>query len=57
MEEKLLTPAEVAEILRVKESTVRDWFRKGKIRGIRLPGGDVRIKESTVREILEKQTA
>lgn len=57
MEEKLLTPLEVADMLRVKESTVRDWFRKGKMQGIKLPGGDLRIKESTLNEILGKQPA
>ena len=57
MGETLYTTREVAEILRVREETIRAWLRKGKLLGIKLPDGDYRIKESTVREILEKQTA
>jgi len=44
-------------MLRVREETIRAWLRKGKLLGIKLPDGDYRIKESTVKEILEKQTA
>ncbi len=57
MGEQLYTTREVGDILRVQEATVRSWLRKGKLQGIKLPDGDYRIKESTVNEILGKQSA
>jgi excisionase family DNA binding protein len=41
----LLTPLEVAEILRISRSTIYRWIRAGTIPLIRLPSGDVRIDE------------
>lgn len=39
MEETMLTPEEVAERLKVKPYTVREWLRLGKLKGIKLPTG------------------
>jgi excisionase family DNA binding protein len=35
MEEKLLTPEEVASILSVSPKSVREWLRRGRLRGVR----------------------
>lgn len=54
MSEKLYTTGEVAEYLKVEESTVRSWLRSGKIAGIKLPSGIYRITESTLNTLLGK---
>ena len=43
--DKLYTPEEVAEVLRVKTRTVMEWLRQGKLKGVKL-GKLWRIKES-----------
>ncbi len=45
---KLLTPAEVAAMLRVDPKTVTRWARAGKLSSIRTPGGHRRYSESEV---------
>jgi excisionase family DNA binding protein len=50
--ERLLTPAEVAVMLRVDPSTVSRWHRQGLIEGIRTPGGHRRFRESDVRALM-----
>jgi excisionase family DNA binding protein len=49
---KLLTPAEVAAMLRVDPRTVTRWARGGKLPSIRTPGGHRRYSESEVRGFL-----
>jgi excisionase family DNA binding protein len=51
-QERLLRPREVARQLAVSRSTVYRWFWEGKLRGLKLHGGTVRILESAVREKL-----
>ena len=46
--ERLLRPREVARQLAVSRSTVYRWFWEGKLRGVKLNGGTVRILESAV---------
>jgi len=53
-QERLLRPREVARQLAVSRSTVYRWFWEGKLRGVKLTGGTVRILESAV---LEKMAA
>ena len=53
-QERLLRPREAARQLAVSRSTVYRWFWEGKLRGVKLTGGTVRILESAV---LEKMTA
>lgn len=56
MQERLLTVREVAEMLRLRPTTIRTWIREGKIRAIFL-GSDsagYRIPESEVRRILSQ---
>lgn len=51
--EKMLTPQEVAQRLRVTPQTVRNWIREGKIKAVRV-GRPWRIPESELRAILEQ---
>lgn len=37
--ENLLMVPEVAKVLRVRDTTVRDWLRKNLLPGYRIPGG------------------
>ena len=52
-ENRLLTPAEVAAMLRVDPKTVTRWARGGKLSSIRTPGGHRRYSESEVRGFAE----
>jgi putative resolvase len=52
MQERLIRPREVANRLAVSRSTVYRWFWEGKLRGVKITGGTVRILESAVRERL-----
>lgn len=49
---RLLTPAEVAAMLRVDPKTVTRWARGGKLSSIRTPGGHRRYSETEVRGFL-----
>jgi excisionase family DNA binding protein len=49
-QEKLLRPGEVARRLAVSRSTVYRWYWEGKLRGVKLSSGTVRILESSVVE-------
>jgi excisionase family DNA binding protein len=51
---RLLTPAEVAAMLRVDPKTVTRWARGGKLSSIRTPGGHRRYSESEVRGLLTR---
>jgi excisionase family DNA binding protein len=51
-EESLLTVAEVAELLRLNQQTVRNWIDAGSLPAIRV-GRRVRIKRSDLNRILE----
>lgn len=50
--ERLLTPAEVAEMFRVDPNTVTRWANKGRLTSIRTPGGHRRYREAEVRAML-----
>jgi excisionase family DNA binding protein len=47
-QDKLLRPREVARQLAVSRSTVYRWFWEGRLQGVKLTGGTVRILESAV---------
>lgn len=51
-EESFLTVAEVAELLRLNQQTVRNWIDAGSLPAIRV-GRRVRIKRSDLNRILE----
>jgi excisionase family DNA binding protein len=56
---ELLTVHEVAEILRVDDSTVRRWIKSGAIEAVTLPHVNertaYRVRRSTVDKLLEKE--
>lgn len=51
MEEKLLTPEEVADRLTVKAKTVREWLKTGKLQGVKA-GRLWRVSEGALRSFL-----
>jgi putative resolvase len=53
-QERLIRPREVAQRLAVSRSTVYRWFWEGKLKGVRINGGTIRILESAVRERLKE---
>ncbi len=52
MSEGLMRPGEVARQLAVSRSTVYRWFWEGKLSGVKLSGGTVRILRRAVQEKL-----
>jgi excisionase family DNA binding protein len=58
--ENLLTVSEVAEILRVDDTTVRRWVKQGALEAVVLPHVNerqaYRIKRETVNKILKDET-
>ena len=53
--DKWRTVAEVAELLSVTVSTVRTWLTMGKLRGVKLPGGDWRVRQEDLDAMLKPQ--
>jgi excisionase family DNA binding protein len=49
-QERLLRPSEVAGRLGISRSSVYRWYWEGKLKGVKLAGGPVRIFESAVCE-------
>lgn len=54
--EKTLTINEVANILTVAPKTVRKYIKKGQLAGIKMPGGDWRMKPEHLDRWMEKRT-
>jgi excisionase family DNA binding protein len=54
MMEELLTPEDVARILRMTEYTVREKLKSGEIEGFKL-GGRWKIRPEALRRYLDKQ--
>ena len=54
MAQVLLRPREVARQLAVSRSTVYRWFWEGKIKGVKMIGGTVRILAESVQEKLDE---
>ena len=50
--EKLVRPREVAKKLAVSRSTIYRWFWEGKLRGVRLRTGSLRIFANSVEEMV-----
>lgn len=53
-EQKVYTPAEVADIYKVKTITVWDWIRKKKLMATRVGGRLYRISDAQLRRFDEK---
>jgi excisionase family DNA binding protein len=51
MSEQLLTPERVAQLLAVRPKTIRDWLKRGRLRGIRA-GRLWRIREKDLEAFL-----
>lgn len=56
MNRHLLTPTEVAQMLRLHLATVYRMVRRGKIAHSRLPGGGLRFERSAVEAVLVPAT-
>lgn len=56
MDDRLLTPAEVAALFRVDPKTVNRWANTGSLPSVRTPGGHHRYYESVVRSLLGGET-
>ena len=54
VEPQLFTVAEVAELLSVRISTVRTWLANGELSGLKLPGGDWRIRKEELDKMLTR---
>lgn len=52
MREKYLTPKEASERYGVTTESLRNWEKQGKIRAAKLPNGDRRYEEATLRRFL-----
>lgn len=56
MKERLMTPAEVAEMFRVDPKTVTRWARAGRLSCIRTLGGHRRFREKEVMSLIAGHT-
>jgi excisionase family DNA binding protein len=56
VDERLLTPGEVAALFRVDPKTVTRWATAGRIGSIRTPGGHRRFRECEVKTLLAELT-
>jgi excisionase family DNA binding protein len=55
VDSKLYTLVEVAELLSVTTATVRTWCTMGKLQGVKLPGGDWRVRKEDLDKMLNQQ--
>ena len=53
VEDRLLTPSEVADMFRVNPKTVTRWARTGRLQAIKTIGGHRRYRLSEVRKAVE----
>lgn len=54
MPAELLTPGEVAKMLRVSPDTITRWIRLGRLRAVKLPSGTYRIARRDVENMLRE---
>lgn len=52
--DRLVRPREVATVMAVSVSTIYRWFWEGKLRGVQITGGTIRILESSINEKLKE---
>jgi len=52
-EDRLLTPKQAGELLRVAPGTVKNYIYRGQLRSVLTPGGHHRVRESDVRALLQ----
>ena len=51
----LMKPAELALACRVTERTVKAWARRGLIRLVRLPGGQLRVEQQEAERVVRQE--
>jgi excisionase family DNA binding protein len=54
MAQTLLRPRQVAQMLAVSRSTVYRWFWEGRLKGVKMNGGTLRILAESVKEKLDE---
>jgi excisionase family DNA binding protein len=54
MTEELVTVEEVARILKVRRETIRRYIKNGYLKAVTLPGGDYRLRETDIQELLSR---
>ena len=54
MPDQFLRPSHVAQLLAVSRSTVYRWFWEGRLKGVKLAEGTVRILQSSLAEALAR---
>jgi molybdopterin-binding protein len=57
MAEKLLTPREAASQLGISYPTIKQWIYRGRLQGLRTPGGHYRIPESEISSVLRSSSS
>ena len=53
-ESAFLTVRQISDRLQVRTDTVRMWLQRGVLRGVKLPGGDWRVKPEDFEALLER---
>lgn len=56
MIEELVTVEEAAKILKVQRETIRRYIKMGHLKAQTLPGGDYRLREKDIQELLSRPT-
>lgn len=54
---ELMTPTEVGKALRVDAKTVTRWVAAGRLRGIKTPGGQIRLYADDIRTIVNGENS
>ncbi len=54
MTEELVTVEEAAKILKVRRETIRRYIKNGHLKALTLPGGDYRLREKDIQELLSR---
>jgi excisionase family DNA binding protein len=52
----LMTPSEVAKVLRVDPKTVTRWAAANKVGSVKTPGGHIRLFRAEIMELMESST-
>jgi len=52
MSEELLKVEEAAKLLKVRRETIRRYIKMGYLKAVSLPGGDYRLYEKDIRQLL-----
>lgn len=53
MTEQLVTVEEAAKTLKVRRETIRRYIKSGHLKAVTLPGGDYRLLEKDIQELLK----